>query len=86
MVSTIFHRECLALLEEIVDNTATKIVITSSWRNKDLKYMREIFSLRGFRYPDAIIGETVRGYEYVKKGAHLPIPRGLKFHRIIGLV
>lgn len=74
----IFDRDCMCLLEDIVSTVSAELVITSSWRANDLDYLREVFKLRGFSYPEKIIGETIRGYRCVQKGKHLPIPRGVE--------
>lgn len=74
----LFNTISVNLLNAIVDQCDCDIVISSSWRKRDLEWMRNIFSTRGFKYPERIIGETMRGYHFVEKGAHLPIPRGVE--------
>ena len=65
-----FDPACVEALNNIIQATDAKIVITSSWRNalgsdeENLMWMRVIFTVRGFKYPDSIIGQTVRGYKY----------------------
>lgn len=65
-------------LEAIIEQTDAHIVISSSWRKGDLDYLRRVFKSRGFAYWERIIGETMRGYHFVEKGVHLPIPRGVE--------
>ena len=71
-----FNESCLRNLESIIDNANAHIVISSSWRKRDLDWIRGVFKLRGFKYPERIIGETMRAYQFVEKGCHLPIGRG----------
>lgn len=76
-----FDDQCVKRLEQIVEGAGvdvTKIVISSSWRRDDLMYIKMVFMKRGFKYWENIIGETIRGYNLVQKGAHLPIPRGVE--------
>ncbi len=73
-----FDEVCLSNLHHIIEQTGCHIVITSSWRKRDLEWLREAFSIRGFKYPERIIGETMRGYQFVEQGCHLPIPRGVE--------
>ncbi len=71
-----FNDKCLRNLEDIVKYSGCHIVISSSWRKCNIQWIRDVFKLRGFKYPERIIGETMRGYQFVEKGCHLPIPRG----------
>jgi hypothetical protein len=79
-----FHPTCVDNLNRIIEETNTEIVISSSWRNAlgsdeaNLKWIRDIFIKRGFKYPENIIGQTIRAYKYVQKGIHLSIPRGVE--------
>ncbi len=71
-----FDSVCLSNLHHIVEQTGCHIVISSSWRKRDLEWLRTAFSIRGFKYPERIVGETMRGYQFVEEGCHLPICRG----------
>lgn len=71
-----FDDVCLNFLHYIIEKTNCFVVISSSWRKGDLERIKSIFSRRGFKYPERIIGETIRGYQFVEKGSHLPICRG----------
>jgi hypothetical protein len=77
-----FDPACVEALNNIIEETDAKIVITSSWRNNlgsdeaNLNWIRNIFYVRGFNFPHSIIGQTVRGYKYTIKGSNLPIVRG----------
>ncbi len=80
-----FSPLCLEMLHWIIEATGADMVISSSKRKGDLEYIRNFFSKRGFKYPEKIIGETIRGYDCVKKGTHLPIPRGVEIKAWIDL-
>lgn len=75
---------CTNTLNKIVEVTGAKIVVTSSWRpnlgnhEANLKWLRDVFTLRGFKYPENIIGQTIRGYKEVRNGSSIPIPRGVE--------
>lgn len=74
----LFNPVSVILLNSIVQITNCHIVISSSWRKSNLNWIQNVFSDRGFKYPKRIVGETMRGYFFVEKGAHLPIPRGVE--------
>ena len=74
----LFNPIAVNLLNKIVEITNCHIVISSSWRKRDLAWIRKVFTDRAFIYSDRIIGETMRGYHFVERGAHLPIPRGVE--------
>jgi len=74
----LFNPISVNILNKVVEITDCYIVISSSWRKRDLVWMRRIFNERGFKYTDRIIGETMRGYHFVERGAHIPIPRGVE--------
>jgi hypothetical protein len=80
-----FNPKAVEHLNSIVHKTDCYIVISSSWRKRDLQWIRKVFEERGFKYPDRIVGETMRGYEFVEKAAHLPIPRGVEIKAWIDL-
>ena len=66
------------LLGVILDQTDAKIVMSSSWRkhtlNDTIGYMKQ----EGFLYCDKIVGVTIRAYQYIEKGIHLSVPRGVE--------
>lgn len=72
-----FDEECMKNLEDILDATGAKIVVSSSWRNIE-PIMEDQFMKHGCtkKIWDAVIGITVRAYDYLKKGSNLPIVRG----------
>ena len=55
-----FDSNCTKLLDEIVEKTNASIIITSSWRRGDLKWLKGLFKIRGFKNYKKIIGETER--------------------------
>ena len=71
-----FDKGCVERLNAIVKETDTFIVISSSWRSRNLDWIRTVFTNRGFNYPEKIIGETMRGYHFIEKGVHFPVNRG----------
>jgi len=73
-----FNENCLNNLQEIIDKTGAKIVVSSSWRDKDTQRMKANFLEHGFteKLWSEIIDITVRGYTYTIKGSNLPIVRG----------
>lgn len=71
-----FNDTCLANLEYIIECTDAHVVITSSWRKRNLNWLHEVYKLRNFKYTERIIGETMRAYQFVEKGCQLPIGRG----------
>ncbi len=74
----LFNPVAVNLLNAIVEQTECHIVISSSWRKRDTEWIRKVFKDRSFKYPERIVGETMRGYQCVEKSAHLPIPRGVE--------
>lgn len=72
-----FDEEAMKNLEDILDATGAKIVVSSSWRSSR-EIMIPLFSGHGCtqKIINAIIGITVRGYDYVKPKSDLPIVRG----------
>lgn len=72
-----FDEECMKNLEEILDATGAKIVVSSSWRSSR-EIMKASFMEHGCTQKiwDAVIDITVRGYDYVKPKSNLPIVRG----------
>lgn len=59
-----FDKDSLKYLENIVEITDAYIVISSTWRKRDINWMRNIFKTRGFKFYNKIIGETCRGYHF----------------------
>lgn len=62
-----FDPDCLKYLENIIESTNAYIIITSTWRKRDIIWLRNIFKTRGFKFYDKIIGETCRGYHFKTK-------------------
>lgn len=55
-----FDPECTKRLQEILDKTGAKIVVSSTWRiNKDLVFLKKLFEEWGIN-PDDVIGLTPR--------------------------
>lgn len=81
----------LALLGQIIDATDCKLVISSSWRRntveqtiKNLSDPTRHFN-GGMKFPfcDRIVGVTIHAYNYLQKGVHLGIPRGVEIKQWI---
>lgn len=69
----IFDKDCLDNLRKIISATGAKIVVSSSWRTGNIAKTRKHLP------PDLaehVIGETIRGYDYVVSKSTLPIVRG----------
>ena len=66
------------LLGMIIEKTGAKIVLSSSWRKHTIEDTIEHMREHGFRFCDEIIGVTIRAYQYLQKGVHLSIPRGVE--------
>jgi hypothetical protein len=76
-----FSQECVKNLDWLVEKNDAKIIISSSWRHGDLKYIQDIFKVRGFKNWKKIIGETERGrcttfaggavYSYCPRGVEI---------------
>lgn len=78
------------LLQQIIDRTDAKIVVSSSWREGSAEEMiAELKDAPAFLKPfvpswvDDIVGVTIRAYNYIKKGVHLGIPRGVEIKQWI---
>lgn len=79
-----------ALLQQIIDRTGAKIVVSSSWRGEDaedtiadLKKIPTCFKPFVPSWVDEIIGVTIRSYRYIRDGIHLGIPRGVEIKQWI---
>ena len=66
------------LLGLIIEKTGAKIVLSSSWRKNSIVDTIEYMKEHGFRFCDDIVGVTIRAYQYLQKGVHLSIPRGVE--------
>lgn len=66
------------LLGMIIEKTGAKIVLSSSWRKHTIDDTIEHMKEHGFRFCDEIVGITIRAYQYLQKGVHLSIPRGVE--------
>lgn len=78
------------LLQQIIDRTGAKIVVSSSWRSgseeetiSDLKEVSTFLKPFVPSWVDEIVGVTIRVYAYIKKGVHLGIPRGVEIKQWI---
>ena len=78
------------LLQQIIDRTGAKIVVSSSWRSKDAaSTIAELNDTSCFLHPfipswvNEIIGVTIRAYNYIERGVHLGIPRGVEIKQWI---
>lgn len=79
-----------SLLQQVIDRTGAKIVVSSSWRSRDAEStIAELKDTSSFLHPftpswvDEIVGVTVRAYNYIKDGVHLGIPRGVEIKQWI---
>lgn len=72
-----FDEVSMQHLEDILDATGAKIVVSSSWRS-DRERMKDSFMEHGCTQKiwDAVIDITVRGYDYMKPKSTFPIVRG----------
>ena len=78
------------LLQQIIDRTGAKIVVSSSWRSgsaeetiADLKEASTFLKPFVPSWVYEIVGVTIRAYAYIKKGVHLGIPRGVEIKQWI---
>ena len=78
------------LLQQIIDRTGAKIVVSSSWRSgsaeetiADLKETSTFLKPFVPSWVDEIVGVTIRAYAHIKKGVHLGIPRGVEIKQWI---
>jgi hypothetical protein len=56
---SIFDEACVNALNDLIDSTGAKIVISSTWRNGyTIKELQELFRDNGFWYSENIIGKT----------------------------
>lgn len=70
-----FNDDCLDRLKDIITKTKCKVVISSSWRTGDIQLTKEHFPKW---LQEEIIGETVRGYHFMKQGSSFPNCRGIE--------
>lgn len=78
-----FTDECQDNLEYLLKKTGAKLVISSSWRKNTLDDTLKYFQEKRFRFCSEIIGITIRAYQYIEKGIHLSIPRGVEIKQWI---
>lgn len=78
------------LLQQVIDRTGAKIVVSSSWREgsaeetiAELKNIPTHFKKFVPSWVDEIVGVTIRAYNYIRKGVHLGIPRGVEIKQWI---
>ena len=79
------HPEKQKLLGKLIINTNAKIVLSSSWRLATLEQTKEHMQAEGFLFVFALIGVTIRAYQYLERGTgvHLSIPRGVEIKQWI---
>jgi hypothetical protein len=84
--SVAFNEECVErlniLMKEFDDLV---IVISSSWRVEfTVEELREIFTARGFKYSERIVGKTLRALTFFTKERGLQsAPRGVEIDRYV---
>lgn len=73
------------LLQQVIDRTGAKIVVSSSWREDsagetiaELRNVPTCFKKFVPSWVDDIVGVTIRAYNYIREGVHLGIPRGVE--------
>ena len=71
------------LLDDILKKTGAKIVLSSSWRKHTLLETKEYMNEKGFWFTEEIVGVTIRAYQYIEKGIHLSMPRGVEIKQWI---
>ena len=78
------------LLQQVIDRTGAKIVVSSSWREdtaeETIAELRKVPThLKEFvpSWVDDIVGVTIRAYRFIRKGEHLDIPRGVEIKQWI---
>ena len=78
------------LLQQVIDLTGAKIVVSSSWREgsveetiAELRNVPTCFKKFVPSWVDEIVGVTIRAYNYIRKGVHLGIPRGVEIKQWI---
>lgn len=78
------------LLQQVIDRTGAKIVVSSSWREgsaeetiAELKNIPTSFKKFVPSWVDEIVGVTIRAYNYIRDGVHLGIPRGVEIKQWI---
>lgn len=73
------------LLGNIISDTGSKIVLSSSWRCDTLDNTKQSLIKKGFLFNDYLIGITIRAYQFLEKGTniHLSIPRGVEIKQWI---
>lgn len=76
------------LLQQVIDRTGAKIVVSSSWRKgsaeETIAELRNVpTSFKKFvpSWVDDIVGVTIHAYNYIRKGVHLGIPRGVEIKK-----
>jgi hypothetical protein len=68
---------------KILKETSAEIVLSSSWRCHDLESTKKHMEKNGFMFNDKLIGVTIRAYQWIERGIHLSIPRGVEIKQWI---
>ena len=78
------------LLQQVIDRTGAKIVVSSSWREgsaeetiAELRNVPTCFKKFVPSWVEEIVGVTIRAYRYIREGVHLGIPRGVEIKQWI---
>lgn len=71
------------LIKKVCDETGAKIVISSSWRRRNLKLTMEQFSKDDFILYDYVVGVTKRLFVSGSEETHVTIPRGVEIMEYI---
>lgn len=71
------------LFKRILDQTNAEIVLSSSWRCHNVEETKQHMEKHGFMFNDKLIGVTIRAYQWIEKGVHLSIPRGVEIKQWI---
>jgi hypothetical protein len=76
---------CQNYLGKIIEETGAKLVITSSWRMKNVEKTKELLEQKGFRYCSSIVGVTIRAKNFLKPDSRLtiPMPQGIEVKHYI---
>ena len=78
------------LLQQVIDRTGAKIVVSSSWREgsaeetiAELRNVPTCFKKFVPSWVEESVDVTIRAYRYIREGVHLGIPRGVEIKQWI---